>query len=162
MNPRLAIVGGGPAGMMAAIRAAEARGGQAVALFDKNDRLGRKIYLTGKGRCNLTNRRTWEEFAPHIHPNQGFLKNAFRAFSNEDLIRFFETELSVPTVTLQGQRVYPASLVAGVLGFDQMNIQTLRVPVDGAYTRQTLSETYYLMPKLEKCQDAIRNFLNAP
>ena len=113
MNPRLAIVGGGPAGMMAAIRAAEALGGQAVVLFDKNDRLGRKIYLTGKGRCNLTNRRTWEEFAPHIHPNQGFLKNAFRAFSNEDLIRFFETELSVPTVTLQGQRVYPASLVAG-------------------------------------------------
>jgi predicted Rossmann fold flavoprotein len=113
MNPRLAIVGGGPAGMMAAIRAAEALGGQAVVLFDKNDRLGRKIYLTGKGRCNLTNRRAWEEFAPHIHPNQGFLKNAFRAFSNEDLIRFFETDLRVPTVTLQGQRVYPASLVAG-------------------------------------------------
>ncbi len=109
----MAIVGGGPAGMMAAIRAAEALGGQSVVLFDKNDRLGRKIYLTGKGRCNLTNRRSWEEFAPHIHPNQGFLKNAFRAFSNEDLIRFFETDLRVPTVTLQGQRVYPASLVAG-------------------------------------------------
>ena len=100
--------------MMAAIRAAEALGdGRRVTLFDKNDRLGRKIYLTGKGRCNLTNRRPWEEFAPHIHPNQGFLKNAFRAFSNEDLIRFFEEELGVPTVTLQGQRVYPASLVAG-------------------------------------------------
>ena len=55
-----------------------------------------------------------------------------------------------------------ASLVAGVLGFDQVSIQTLRVPVDGAYTRQTLNETYYLMPKLEKCQDAIRDFLNAP
>ena len=114
MEPRLAIVGGGPAGMMAAIRAAEKLGsGSRVVLFDKNDRLGRKIYLTGKGRCNLTNRRTWEEFAPHIHPNQGFLKQAFRAFSNEDLIRFFEDTLHVPTVTLQGQRVYPASLVAG-------------------------------------------------
>ena len=114
MEPRLAIVGGGPAGMMAAIRAAGALGdGRRVVLFDKNDRLGRKIYLTGKGRCNLTNRRPWEEFAPHIHPNQGFLKNAFRAFSNEDAIRFFEEELGVPTVTLQGQRVYPASLVAG-------------------------------------------------
>ena len=55
-----------------------------------------------------------------------------------------------------------ASLVAGVLGFDQMKIETLRVPADGAYTRQTLNETYYLMPKLEKCQDAIRDFLNAP
>ena len=114
MNGLIAIVGGGPAGMMAAIKAAEALGdGRRVVLFDKNDRLGRKIYLTGKGRCNLTNRRSWEEFAPHIHPNQGFLKHAFRAFSNEDVIRFFEEELGLPTVTLQGQRVYPASLVAG-------------------------------------------------
>ena len=114
METRLAIIGGGPAGMMAAIRAAEMLGdGSRIALFDKNDRLGRKIYLTGKGHCNLTNRRSWEEFAPHIHPNQGFLKQAFRAFSNEALIRFFEEELHVQTVTLQGQRVYPASLVAG-------------------------------------------------
>ena len=114
MQPSLAIVGGGPAGMMAAIRAAETLGsGAQVVLFDKNDRLGRKIYLTGKGRCNLTNRRSWEDFAPHIHPNQRFLQNAFRAFSNEEVIRFFESELGVPTVTLQGQRVYPASLVAG-------------------------------------------------
>jgi len=114
MQPSLAIVGGGPAGMMAAIRAAETLGsGAQVVLFDKNDRLGRKIYLTGKGRCNLTNRRAWEDFAPHIHPNQRFLQNAFRAFSNEDVIRFFETEMGLPTVTLQGQRVYPASLVAG-------------------------------------------------
>ena len=100
--------------MMAAIRAAGILGdGSRVVLFDKNERLGRKIYLTGKGRCNLTNRREWEEFSTHIHPNQGFLKQAFRAFSNEDLIRFFEEELGVPTVTLQGQRVFPASLVAG-------------------------------------------------
>lgn len=114
MQPRLAIVGGGPAGMMAAIRAAVTLGdGSRVVLFDKNERLGRKIYLTGKGRCNLTNRRGWEEFSTHIHPNQGFLKQAFRAFSNDDLIRFFEEELGVPTVTLQGQRVFPASLVAG-------------------------------------------------
>jgi len=113
MNPSIGIVGGGPAGMMAAIRAAEILGdGSRVVLFDKNDRLGRKIYLTGKGRCNLTNRRSWEEFAPHVHPNQGFLKSAFRAFSNDDVIRFFES-FGVPTVTLQGQRVYPASLVAG-------------------------------------------------
>ena len=114
MDTRLGIVGGGPAGMMAAIRAAGILGdGSRVVLFDKNERLGRKIYLTGKGRCNLTNRRGWEEFSTHIHPNQGFLKQAFRAFSNEDLIRFFEEELGVPTVTLQGQRVFPASLVAG-------------------------------------------------
>ena len=114
MQRQLAIVGGGPAGMMAAIRAAETLGdGTRVVLFDKNDRLGRKIYLTGKGRCNLTNRRPWEEFATHLYPDKGFLRFAFRAFSNEALIRYFEAELGVPTVTLQGQRVYPASLVAG-------------------------------------------------
>lgn len=100
--------------MMAAIRAAETLGeGSRITLFERNDRLGRKIYLTGKGRCNLTNRRGWEEFSPHIHPNQGFLKHAFRAFSNEELIRYFEEVLGVPTVTQQGQRVFPASLVAG-------------------------------------------------
>ncbi len=114
MRQSLAIVGGGPAGMMAAIRAAETLGdGSRVVLFDKNGHLGRKIYLTGKGRCNLTNLRPWEEFATHIHPNQGFLQQAFRAFPNEALIHYFEEELGVPTVTLQGQRVYPASLVAG-------------------------------------------------
>ena len=114
MRDTLAIVGGGPAGMMAAIRAAETFGdGSRVVLFDKNDRLGRKIYLTGKGRCNLTNRREWEDFALHLYPDKGFLRFAFRAFSNEALIRYFEEELGVPTVILQGQRVYPASLVAG-------------------------------------------------
>lgn len=114
MQGKIAVIGGGPAGMMAAIRAAETLGdGSCITLFERNDRLGRKIYLTGKGRCNLTNRRGWEEFSPHIHPNQGFLKHAFRAFSNEELIRYFEEVLGVPTVTQQGQRVFPASLVAG-------------------------------------------------
>ena len=142
MRDSLAIVGGGPAGMMAAIRAAEVLGdGRRVVLFDKNERLGRKIYLTGKGRCNLTNRRGWEEFAPHIHPNQGFLKNAFRAFSNEDVIRFFEEELDVPTVTQQGQRVYPASLVAGdVARALERRVQELGVDVRRGMTVASLAE----------------------
>ena len=142
MRNAVAIVGGGPAGMMAAIRAAEVLGdGRRVALFDKNDRLGRKIYLTGKGRCNLTNRRSWEEFAPHIHPNQGFMKNAFRAFSNEDVIRFFEEELGVPTVTQQGQRVYPASLVAGdVARALERRVQELGVDVRRGVTVASLAE----------------------
>ena len=142
MRDTLAIVGGGPAGMMAAIRAAEVLGnGRRVVLFDKNDRLGRKIYLTGKGRCNMTNRRSWEEFAPHIHPNQGFLKHAFRAFSNEDVIRFFEEELGVPTVTQQGQRVYPASLVAGdVARALERRVQELGVDVRRGVTVSSLAE----------------------
>ena len=141
MQPRLAIVGGGPAGMMAAIRAAVTLGdGSRVVLFDKNERLGRKIYLTGKGRCNLTNLRPWEEFAPHIHPNQRFLQQAFRAFSNEDVIRFFE-ELGVPTVTLQGQRVYPASLIAGdVARALQQRVQELGIEVRYTTTVGSLAE----------------------
>ena len=141
MQPRLAIVGGGPAGMMAAIRAAVTLGdGSRVVLFDKNERLGRKIYLTGKGRCNLTNLRPWEEFAPHIHPNQRFLQQAFRAFSNEDVIRFFE-ELGVPTVTLQGQRVYPASLVAGdVARALEQRVQALGIEVRYTTTVGSLAE----------------------
>ena len=142
MQPRLAIVGGGPAGMMAAIRAAGALGdGSRVVLFDKNDRLGRKIYLTGKGRCNLTNRRPWEEFAPHLYPDKGFLRSAFRAFSNEALIRFFEEELGVPTVTLQGQRVYPASLVAGdVARALERRVHELGVEVRSGTTVGSLAE----------------------
>ncbi len=141
MQPRLAIVGGGPAGMMAAIRAAVTLGdGSRVVLFDKNERLGRKIYLTGKGRCNLTNTRPWEEFAPHIHPNQRFLQQAFRAFSNEDVIRFFE-ELGVPTVTLQGQRVYPASLIAGdVARALEQRVQALDIEVRYNTTVGSLAE----------------------
>lgn len=141
MQPRLAIVGGGPAGMMAAIRAAVTLGdGSRVVLFDKNERLGRKIYLTGKGRCNLTNTRPWEEFAPHIHPNQRFLQQAFRAFSNEDVIRFFE-ELGVPTVTLQGQRVYPASLIAGdVARALEQRVQALDIEVRYTTTVCSLAE----------------------
>ena len=141
MQPRLAIVGGGPAGMMAAIRAAVTLGdGSRVVLFDKNERLGRKIYLTGKGRCSLTNLRPWEEFAPHIHPNQRFLQQAFRAFSNEDVIRFFE-ELGVPTVTLQGQRVYPASLIAGdVARALERRVQELGIEVRYTTTVGSLAE----------------------
>lgn len=115
---RIAVIGGGPAGMLAAIKAVETLAGAGVAdaggkvvLFDKNDLLGRKIYLTGRGRCNITNTRPWAEFSQHIHPNKEFLKHAFRAFSNEDVMRFFE-QTGVPVTVLQGQRVFPASLKA--------------------------------------------------
>ena len=139
MDSRLAIVGGGPAGMMAAIRAAEVLGGSRVVLFDKNDRLGRKIYLTGKGRCNLTNMRPWEDFAGHIHPNQAFLKAAFRAFSNEAVRRFF-AELGVPTVVQQGQRVYPASLTAGdVARALERRVQELGVDIRCGTTVESLT-----------------------
>lgn len=100
---------------MAAIKAVEtlsAAGvrnpGDRLVLYDKNPVLGRKIYLTGRGRCNITNTRPWEEFSQHIYPNKSFLKHAFNAFSNEDVMRFFE-DAGVPVTVLQGQRVFPVS-----------------------------------------------------
>ena len=108
----IVIVGGGPAGMMAAIKAAETLGdGSRICLYDKNDRLGRKIYLTGKGRCNLTNIRPWSEFSEHIHPSAQFFKTAFHAFSNEATVKFFES-IGVPCIEQQGRRIFPASLRA--------------------------------------------------
>lgn len=108
----IVIVGGGAAGMMAAIFAAGRLGdGSRVALLDKNDRLGRKIYLTGKGRCNITNMRPWNEFSRHIHPDSRFFKPAFKCFSNEAVRTFFE-EAGVPVSVEQGRRLFPVSMRA--------------------------------------------------
>lgn len=100
------IVGGGASGLVAAAMAA----GQdvKVALLEKNTQCGRKILLTGKGRCNMTNFRPWEEFKEHIHPDPGFFRPAFMAFSNEDTIRFFHS-LGLSTVVERGMRVFPES-----------------------------------------------------
>lgn len=100
------IAGAGASGMMAAITAA--RCGAKVTLLEKMERPGRKIRITGKGRCNITNTKSWEEFSSHIHPNSRFLKHAFHAFSNTDTIKFFE-EIGLKTVTERGDRVFPES-----------------------------------------------------
>lgn len=106
------ITGGGAAGMMAAIFAAGRLGdGSRVTLLEKNDRLGRKIYLTGKGRCNITNMRPWNEFSRHIHPDPKFFKPAFRTFSNEAVRDFFESS-GLPVTVEQGRRLFPASMKA--------------------------------------------------
>ena len=111
----LAIIGGGAAGLMAAAwisekyRDSESR--PSVVLLEKMPRCGRKINITGKGRCNLTNTRMWDEFSPHVHPNSQFFKNAFYNFSSHDTMDFFKSiglELSVE----RGQRVYPKSMRA--------------------------------------------------
>ena len=84
----VAVIGGGPAGMMAAIRAAE--GGAKVTLFEKNNRLGRKLAITGKGRCNLTNIADVAEVVKNIPGNGKFLYSALRNFTTADTIKFFE------------------------------------------------------------------------
>ncbi|MBR2187952.1 MAG: NAD(P)/FAD-dependent oxidoreductase [Eubacterium sp.] len=103
---RVIIIGGGAAGMAAAVFCAEA--GLDVQLFEKNEKLGKKLYITGKGRCNFTNACAEEDFLTHIVTNPRFLYSAFSGFSNQDTIRFFE-RLGMKTKTERGNRVFPAS-----------------------------------------------------
>lgn len=109
MGNRVIVIGGGPAGMMAAIKAAEC--GAEVTLLEKNSRCGKKILVTGKGRCNITNTKPWGEFSTHIHPIDRFVKPAFFNFSNIDTIEFFES-IGLPTTVEQGDRVFPKSMRA--------------------------------------------------
>ena len=103
---RVIVIGGGAAGMMAAISAA--RYGADVSLFEKNDRLGKKLRITGKGRCNLTNDCELGEFMKNVPTNPRFLYGALNRFSTEDTKTFFE-ELGVPLKTERGKRVFPVS-----------------------------------------------------
>lgn len=103
------VVGGGPAGMMAAIKAAEA--GAEVTLMEKNHLCGRKLAITGKGRCNITNTKPWGEFSTHIYPRNIFVRSAFYNFSNAATIEYFNS-IGLETVVTQGDRVFPKSMKA--------------------------------------------------
>ncbi len=100
------IIGGGAAGMMAAIRAAE-YGGR-VTLIERNDCLGKKLKITGKGRCNVTNACDTKEFLCHVPTNPRFLYSALGCFSTEDTMTFFE-DAGVPLKVERGRRVFPVS-----------------------------------------------------
>ncbi len=102
----VAIIGGGAAGMMAAIAAAEA--GHRVSVFEKNEKLGKKVFITGKGRCNLTNACGTEELFGHVVHNPKFLYSSFYGFTNFDMIEFMEKN-RCPLKTERGMRVFPAS-----------------------------------------------------
>ncbi len=103
---KVVVVGGGAAGMLAAIVAA--RNGHEVILLEKNEKLGKKLFITGKGRCNLTNACDREEFFGQIVSNPKFLYRAYHAFSNYDTMSFFE-ELGLRLKTERGMRVFPES-----------------------------------------------------
>ncbi|MFA6335334.1 MAG: aminoacetone oxidase family FAD-binding enzyme [Bacteroidales bacterium] len=102
----LIIIGAGAAGLMAAVGAAQ--NGINVLILEKMEKAGRKIRITGKGRCNITNTKSWSEFSAHIHPKSSFFKPAFYNFSNSDTIDFFES-IGLPTTVERGDRVYPKS-----------------------------------------------------
>lgn len=109
-NTRIAVIGGGPAGMMAASTAAEL--GADVILFEKNKQLGRKLRITGKGRCNVTNNCQMQEFMANVPANGRFVWSALDRFSPIDTIDMFEA-LDVPLKTERGRRVFPVSDKAG-------------------------------------------------
>lgn len=104
------IIGGGAAGMMSAVTAAMR--GKSVLLIERNDRLGRKLAITGKGRCNVTNNCTDEEFFANVPVGGKFLYSAYSGFSCRDTMEFFE-RLGVPLKTERGNRVFPVSDRAG-------------------------------------------------
>ena len=106
MNHRITVIGAGAAGMMAAIAAAET--GVPPVLLERNDRPGRKLMITGKGRCNLTNQCTVRELVAAVPDNGRFLYGAFSRFTPDDMIRFCE-ENGLPVKTERGQRVFPVS-----------------------------------------------------
>ena len=100
------VVGGGAAGMLASITAAQQ--GQRVLLLEKNSRLGRKLLITGKGRCNVTNRCTGQEVLQNVPRNARFLYSTMAAYPPEKTIAFFETH-GCPLKTERGNRVFPQS-----------------------------------------------------
>ena len=103
---KVLVIGGGAAGMLAALFAA--RGGASVVLLERNEKLGKKLYITGKGRCNLTNTADPENFQRSIVRNPRFLYAAFANFDNRDMMDLME-QLGVPLKVERGNRVYPVS-----------------------------------------------------
>ena len=103
---KVLVAGGGPAGMIGAIYAA--RAGHEVILFEKNEKLGKKLYITGKGRCNLTNACDTEGLFDNVISNRKFLYSSFYSYNNFDVIQFFN-EIGLPTKIERGNRVFPVS-----------------------------------------------------
>ena len=103
---KIAVIGGGAAGMMAAISAAET--GKEVHLYEKNEKLGKKLFITGKGRCNLTNASDMDEIMKNVVSNAKFMYSAFYTMTNEDIVYMLK-EAGVQTKVERGNRVFPAS-----------------------------------------------------
>ena len=112
VSAEIIIIGGGAAGLMAAAGAgATLCGDGRVIVLEKMQRPGRKIMITGKGRCNFTNVKVWNEFNGHIHPKPNFLKPSFYNLSSEKMIEFL-ADHGMESVVERGDRAFPASHLA--------------------------------------------------
>ena len=138
MKADVIVIGGGPAGMFAAITAA--RQGGKVILLERNDRLGKKLLITGKGRCNVTNDCEEQEVLQNIPRNGRFLYSAMAAMPPRALMKFIE-DLGCPLKTERGNRVFPVSDKAiSVLNCLQDELRRLHVTVRTARVREILTE----------------------
>lgn len=106
LKNRIAVIGGGPAGMIAAATAGAL--GKNVFIFEKNNKLGKKLFLTGKGRCNITNAGEVEDLIENVVSNKSFLYSAFYSFTNNDIIELL-SKFGVDTKIERGNRVFPVS-----------------------------------------------------
>lgn len=106
MSNTVAIIGAGPAGIMAAI--SSAKKGHQVTLFEKNDKIGKKLFITGKGRCNITNSSPIEEFFDNIMSNKEFLYSSLYTYTNEDILKLLN-DSGLKTKIERGNRVFPES-----------------------------------------------------
>ncbi len=124
---KILIVGGGAAGMFAAVMAA--KNGHEVHVYERNEKLGKKLYITGKGRCNLTNAADPEELLQNVVTNRKFLYSAFYGCDSDAVIRFFEAA-GLPLKTERGNRVFPVSdHSSDVIGALQRQMKKYRVQV---------------------------------
>ena len=138
MNYDGIVIGGGPAGLFAAITAAQ--NGSRVLLLERNDRLGKKLLITGKGRCNVTNNCDSQEILRNIPRNGRFLYSALDAMPPQAVMQFFE-DRSCPLKTERGNRVFPVSDKAqSVLDCLKSELRRLRVTVRTARVREILTE----------------------
>ena len=103
---KVCVIGGGPSGLMAAYTASLE--GHQVELFEKNKQLGKKLQLTGHGRCNVTNNCSKDEFFKHVVHNEKFLYSSFSQFSNLDMIKFLKSN-GLPTIEEDYGRMFPGS-----------------------------------------------------
>ena len=106
MMSKVIVIGGGPAGMFAAYFAA--KNGHKVTLLEQNEKLGKKLYITGKGRCNITNASDMENLFQNVCSNRKFLYSAFYSYTNDQVVDFFETH-GLSTKVERGNRVFPVS-----------------------------------------------------
>lgn len=124
---KIIVIGGGAAGMMAAIAAAE--NGHTVVLYEKNEKLGKKIYITGKGRCNVTNACDWQTFFDNIISNPKFMFSSFGAWNNQDMMDWLEAK-GLRLKTERGNRVFPESdKSSDVIRTLQKELERLRVKI---------------------------------